>query len=147
MPYSTHTNQNLDFAQAMSDPVSGDAASVSRVGGMGGSSGERSGVDPPAGRARRRVRAGVGLALVAVVVLVIVTDSFGGSGKATAGVADNTSAISLTRVKRQSLSQQTQVSGTLGYAGSLSIRVPSGTAPFSSWLRPTSSSASLVLSG
>ncbi len=30
---------------------------------------------------------------------------------------------------RQSLSSQTQVSGTLGYAGSSSIRVPSGMAP------------------
>ena len=36
---------------------------------------------------------------------------------------------SLASVKRQSLSQQTQVSGTLGYAGSSSIRAPSGTAP------------------
>ena len=32
-------------------------------------------------------------------------------------------------MNRRSLSQQTQVSGTLGYAGSSSIRVPSGTAP------------------
>ena len=44
-------------------------------------------------------------------------------------VVDNASATSLATVKRQSLSQQTQVSGTLGYAGSSSIRVPSGTAP------------------
>ncbi len=86
-------------------------------------------VEERSGRARRRVLAGVGLALVAAVVLVIATNPFGGPGKATASVADNASAISLTRVKRQSLSQQTQVSGTLGYAGSSSIRVPSGTAP------------------
>jgi multidrug efflux pump subunit AcrA (membrane-fusion protein) len=81
------------------------------------------------GRARHRVLAGVGLALVAAVVLVIATNPLGGPAKATASVADNASAISLTAVKRQSLSQQTQVSGTLGYAGSSSIRVPSGTAP------------------
>jgi multidrug efflux pump subunit AcrA (membrane-fusion protein) len=86
-------------------------------------------VEERSGRARRRVLAGVGLALVAAVVLVIATNPFGGSGKATASVADNASAISLASVKRQSLSQQTQVSGTLGYAGASSIRVPSGTAP------------------
>ena len=71
----------------------------------------------------------MGLVLVVAVVVVIATDPFGGSGKSTGGVVDNASAISLATVKRQSLSQQTQVSGTLGYAGSSSIRVPSGTAP------------------
>lgn len=76
-----------------------------------------------------RVFAGAGLALVAIAVVLIATDPFGGGAKATAGVADNASAISLTAVKRQSLSQQTQVSGTLGYAGSSTIRIPSGTAP------------------
>jgi multidrug efflux pump subunit AcrA (membrane-fusion protein) len=84
---------------------------------------------PPAGRARRRVLAGIGLVLVAVVVVLIVTDPFGGSGKPGSGVADNATATSLATVTRQSLSQQTQVSGTLGYAGSSSIRVPSGMAP------------------
>jgi multidrug efflux pump subunit AcrA (membrane-fusion protein) len=102
---------------------------VPQAGGAAGSPGERSEVDPPAGRIRRRVLAGVGLALVVAVVVVIATDPFGGSGNSTGGVADNASAVSLTAVKRQSLSQQTQVSGTLGYAGSSSIRVPSGTAP------------------
>lgn len=86
-------------------------------------------VEERSGRARRKALAGVGLALMAAVVLVIATNPFGGPGKATASVADNAGAISLTAVKRQSLSQQTQVSGTLGYAGSSSIRVPSGTAP------------------
>ncbi len=89
----------------------------------------RSRIGPPGGRARRGMLAWVGLALVVAVVAVIATNPFGGPGKATASVADNASAISLTGVKRQSLSQQTQVSGTLGYAGASSIRVPSGTAP------------------
>jgi hypothetical protein len=71
----------------------------------------------------------VALALVVAVAVAIATDPFGGGRKATGGVADNASATSLATVKRQSLSQQTQVSGTLGYAGSASIRVPSGTAP------------------
>ncbi len=113
----------------MSDPVSDEAASVPQAAAAAGSSGERSGVDPPRGRARRRLLAIVGLALVVAVVVVIATDPFGGSGKSTRGVVDNASAVSLVSVKRQSLSQQTQVSGTLGYAGSSSIRMPSGTAP------------------
>jgi multidrug efflux pump subunit AcrA (membrane-fusion protein) len=79
--------------------------------------------------ARRRTPAIVALALVVAVVVVIATDPFAGPVQSTAGAADNASAISLASVKRQSLSQQTQVSGTLGYAGSSSIRVPSGTAP------------------
>ena len=80
-------------------------------------------------RGNRRLLAGAALALFVAVVVAIATDPFGGAGKASGAVADNASAITLTAVKRQSLSQQTQVSGTLGYAGSSSIRVPSGTAP------------------
>jgi multidrug efflux pump subunit AcrA (membrane-fusion protein) len=120
----------------MSDPMSGEVTSVAQPPAQGtqdavppGASGERSRIDPQAGRARRRVLAVVGLAVVVAVVVLIATDPFGGGGKSTGGVADNASATSLTTVKRQSLSQQTQVSGTLGYAGSSSIRVPSGTAP------------------
>jgi peptidoglycan hydrolase-like protein with peptidoglycan-binding domain len=75
------------------------------------------------------VLACVGLVLVAAVVALVVSDPFGGSGRPGGGVADNASAVSLAPVTRQSLASQTQVSGTLGYAGSSSIRVPSGTAP------------------
>jgi peptidoglycan hydrolase-like protein with peptidoglycan-binding domain len=67
--------------------------------------------------------------LAAIVVILIVTNPFGGPAKSGGGVGDNGTATSLTTVTRQSLSSQTQVSGTLGYAGSSSIRVPSGTAP------------------
>ncbi len=109
--------------------MSGEAASVPQAGEEAGSSGERSNLAPPAGRARRRVLAGVGLVLVAALVVLIVTDPFGGSTKPGGGVSDNATATSLATVTRRSLSQQTQVSGTLGYAGSSSIRVPSGTAP------------------
>jgi multidrug efflux pump subunit AcrA (membrane-fusion protein) len=94
-----------------------------------GVAGERSPSGEPSGRARRRLLALAVLVLVVGVVAVIVTDPFSGAGKSTGGVADNASATSLATVKQQSLSQQTQVSGTLGYAGSSSIRVPSGTAP------------------
>ncbi|HXC46074.1 MAG TPA: peptidoglycan-binding protein [Solirubrobacteraceae bacterium] len=85
----------------------------------------------PAARARRRMLAAAGLASVLAVAVLIVTDPFAGGGKSGAGVLDNASTTSLATVKRQSLSQQTQVSGTLGYAGSSSIRVSSGTAPSS----------------
>ncbi|HEY5192402.1 MAG TPA: peptidoglycan-binding protein [Solirubrobacteraceae bacterium] len=71
----------------------------------------------------------LGLVLVAAVVVLIVSDPSGGSTKSGGGVRDNASATSLYTVARQSLASQTQVSGTLGYAGSSSIRVPSGTAP------------------
>jgi peptidoglycan hydrolase-like protein with peptidoglycan-binding domain len=81
------------------------------------------------GRARRRVLAGVALVLIAAVVVLIVTDPFGGSAESSGGVGDNATATSLATVSRQSLSSQMQVSGTLGFAGSSSIRVPSGTAP------------------
>jgi peptidoglycan hydrolase-like protein with peptidoglycan-binding domain len=77
----------------------------------------------------RRALAGVGLVLVATVVVLIVTDPFGGSAGSGGGVGDNATATSLATVRSQSLSSQTQVSGTLGYVGSSSIRVPSGTAP------------------
>ncbi len=109
--------------------MSGEAASVPQSGEKAGSSGEPSNLAPPAGRARRRVLAGVGLVLVAALVVLIVTDPFGGSTKPGGGVGDNATATSLATVTRRSLSQQTQVSGTLGYGGSSSIRVPSGTAP------------------
>jgi peptidoglycan hydrolase-like protein with peptidoglycan-binding domain len=109
--------------------MSGEAASVPQAGEQAGSSGEQSRITPPAGRARRRVLAGVGLVLVAAVVVLIVTDPFAGSTKSGGGLGDNSTATSLYTVARQSLSSQTQVSGTLGYAGSSSIRVPSGTAP------------------
>jgi multidrug efflux pump subunit AcrA (membrane-fusion protein) len=94
-----------------------------------GASGERSRFGPSGGRARRRMLALAGLASVVAVVVAIATDPFAGARKSGGNVVDNASATSLTTVKRQSLSQQTQVSGTLGYAGSSSIRVPSGTAP------------------
>ena len=75
--------------------------------------------------------AGVVVLLVAAGVAVAVTDPFGGASPAANGVADNAAATSLTTVKRLNLSQQTQVSATLGYAGASTVSVPSGTAPAS----------------
>ncbi len=76
-----------------------------------------------------RVLAAAGLVLVVAVVALIVTDPFAGSTKPGSGVGNNATATSLATVTSQSLSSQTQVSGTLGFAGTSSIRVPSGTAP------------------
>jgi hypothetical protein len=77
----------------------------------------------------RRVLAAAGLVLVVAVVVLIVTNPFAGSSSSGSGVGDNATATSLATVSSQSLSSQTQVSGTLGYAGSSNIRVPSGTPP------------------
>ena len=113
----------------MSDPASGEAASAPGATLAVERDGKPSSLGPASGGARRRTLAIVGLALVVAVVVVIVADPFGGSRKSTGGVVDNATATSLATVRSRSLSQQTQVSGTLGYAGSSSIRVPSGTAP------------------
>jgi len=72
---------------------------------------------------------GVGVVLLVAGVAVAVADPFSGSSPAANGVADNAAATSLTTVKRQDLSQQTQVSATLGYADASTVSVPSGTAP------------------
>jgi hypothetical protein len=72
--------------------------------------------------------AGLGLVLVAVAVAVIVSDPFAGTGKPS-GAPDNASQTSLTTVRRETLSSQTQVNATLGYAGAANIRVPTGTPP------------------
>ena len=72
--------------------------------------------------------AGLGLVLAAVAVVLIVSDPFSGSGKPT-GASQDASHTSLATVTQQSLSAQTQVGATLGYAGAGNIRVPTGTPP------------------
>jgi hypothetical protein len=82
-------------------------------------------------RARKRIAAGVGVLLLAVGIVLAVADPFAGSSPAADGFADNAAATSLATVQRQDLSQQTQVSATLGYARSSTVSVPAGTAPAS----------------
>ena len=79
-------------------------------------------------RPRRVVLAGLGLVLVAVAVVMVVSDPFSGAGKPS-GVSDNASQTSLASVRNESLSSQTQVNATLGYAGAGNIRLPAGTPP------------------
>jgi multidrug efflux pump subunit AcrA (membrane-fusion protein) len=78
---------------------------------------------------KRRLVAGVAVLLVAVGVAVAFAFAGGSPSSAANGSADNAAATSLATVTRQDLSQQTQVSATLGYAGSSVISVPAGTAP------------------
>jgi peptidoglycan hydrolase-like protein with peptidoglycan-binding domain len=81
-------------------------------------------------RSRRgRWAALAAIVVIVIVVLIIVLEPFHESAKPSAGVADNSTPTSLTAVKRESLSSQTQVAGTLGYAGSSKILVASGNAP------------------
>jgi Putative peptidoglycan binding domain len=91
---------------------------------------------PPASvRARPRLSRGgaIGLLLaagaVAAVVIVLTTGVLGGNGGSGAGVVDNSFATGSTTVKRMSITSQTQVSATLGYADPSTIVLPAGTAP------------------
>jgi hypothetical protein len=71
------------------------------------------------------------LAILAVgaVAAIVAVDPFGSSSPSSAGTIDNGYPTSLTRIERRSLSSQTQVSATLGYADPATISVPGGTAP------------------
>jgi hypothetical protein len=70
-------------------------------------------------RPRRRLVAAIVLLVVASAIAVIVADPFAaGSG---GGGSDNGSATALATVTRRSLASQTQVDGTLGYAGDYSV--------------------------
>jgi Putative peptidoglycan binding domain len=77
---------------------------------------------------RRRLLVGVGLLVVLGVVAVAVADPFAGNGAGHNSSLDNGSPTSIRTVKRTSLSSQTPVSGTLGYAGSWTVSIPSVTA-------------------
>jgi peptidoglycan hydrolase-like protein with peptidoglycan-binding domain len=88
----------------------------------------------PAARRRPSRRALLALAALAavaavVVVVVVATGAFGGGGKPAAGAVDNPFPTGVAAVRRQPLSSQTQVSATLGYAGTSTIVAPAGTAP------------------
>ena len=104
--------------------VMSDAPSTAAAGAA--SSAPRRGLGP-----RRAVRwllpllvlAGIGAG--AVIALAHPFASAGG----TADALDNGAATALATVARRSLTSQMQVDGTLGYAGSSAIVVPTGTAP------------------
>jgi peptidoglycan hydrolase-like protein with peptidoglycan-binding domain len=62
-----------------------------------------------------------------IAILLIVGDPFSGPSKPSA--SGNASHTSFATVTEQSLSSQTQVNATLGYAGAVNIRIPTGTPP------------------
>src|ERR1700677_110948 len=64
--------------------------------------------------------------VVASLIALAISDPFA-SKKGTAGVTDNSYATGKAKVTEQSLSSQTEVSATLGYAGSYTLAVPYGT--------------------
>ena len=68
------------------------------------------------------------LAVVGAVVFALV-DGFGNSPSSNSGLVDNWFPTSVASVRRESLSSQTEVSATLGYAGASTIVAPAGTAP------------------
>jgi peptidoglycan hydrolase-like protein with peptidoglycan-binding domain len=72
---------------------------------------------------------GAWLVVVATAVLLVVADPFGGGAHASGGVVDNAYPTGVASVSRQSLSSQTQVSATLGFADPSTINEPGGTAP------------------
>ncbi|HEY4412450.1 MAG TPA: peptidoglycan-binding protein [Gaiellaceae bacterium] len=77
----------------------------------------------------RRTLVAAGVAVVAVVALVLVlANPFGGGGPAAAST-DNGTPTTLYTLRRQNLSEQTQVSATLGYAAPSTVAVAPGTAP------------------
>jgi len=80
------------------------------------------------GTPRRRVLTGGLAVVVAAGVVLVATDPFGSSTPSSAGVSDNAYPTSTTTVKEQDLSSQTSVSATLGYAGTYTVSLPSGTA-------------------
>jgi hypothetical protein len=83
------------------------------------------------GRLSRRAPIVLGaVAIAAAVVVVVASGAFGGGNAPSAGrTVDNGNATSLATVMRRSLSSQTQVSATLGFANPSMVVVPSGTMP------------------
>ena len=91
-------------------------------------------VSPPARRLALSRRTLIGLGTAAIVVgavgIAYGTGALtGGSGTSGGASADNAFPTSLATVTRRSLTQQTQVSATLGYATSSTIVAPAGTTP------------------
>ena len=74
---------------------------------------------PPGRRHRGRWLASAGVTVIAAAAVVAVTHPYGTAHPAQQ--TDNSAATSLATVARRAITAQTQVSGTLGYAGSYSV--------------------------
>jgi hypothetical protein len=75
-------------------------------------------------RTHRRLLSGAAVLLLGIGVAIAVVHPFAGTASGHGGAVDNGSPISTRRVERTSLSSQTQVTGTLGYAGSWTVSAP-----------------------
>jgi hypothetical protein len=76
---------------------------------------------PGAPRRRRRIVAAVVLVIVAVAGVLVVADPFGGQNTGSGGVTDNADPTSIATVSHGAISEQTQLSATLGYSGSYTV--------------------------
>ncbi|MGA3216989.1 MAG: HlyD family efflux transporter periplasmic adaptor subunit [Acidimicrobiales bacterium] len=79
---------------------------------------------PPKAWPRTRRHQAVAIFVIALViagVVVAATDPFAGTAQINNGVSDNSYPTSIARVTEQSLSSQTVVDATLGYAGSFTV--------------------------
>src|SRR5215470_19282382 len=85
------------------------------------------GPEPGRGRRRRRVLVGGAAVLAAAGVAVAVTGPFASTGHAGGGAAASGSPTSLSTVTRELLQSRTNVSATLGYAGSYTVTGNGGT--------------------
>lgn len=77
---------------------------------------------------RRRIGAVAVVLLVVAGIVLAIVDPFNSTASSGAGVGDNSYPTAIATVKERSLTSQTQVNATLGYAGSYTISLPSGTA-------------------
>jgi hypothetical protein len=75
-------------------------------------------------RTHRRLLAAAAVLLLGIGAVVVFVDPFAGTASRHGRAVDNGSPTSTHPVERTSLSSQTQVSGTLGYAGSWTVSVP-----------------------
>jgi Putative peptidoglycan binding domain len=80
-------------------------------------------------RPSRRLIAGLALLLAAVAAVIAVANPFWGGGGSGEGESGSGTGTSLATVTRRSLTAQTQVDGTLGYKGSSTVVLPTGTPP------------------
>ena len=80
---------------------------------------------PPQWWRRRGALGALGAALIAIAVVLVVT--LGGGG-APAQHLDNGAPVTYQTVTRETITAQTDQSGTLGYSGSYTVSIPTGTA-------------------
>ena len=78
---------------------------------------------------RRRLLAGAALLVALAALAVAIADPFAGHAAPGRAGFDNGSPTAIRRVERTSLASQTQVSGTLGFAGSWTVSIPAGNTP------------------